>query len=164
MNARSVHAWQWREGAVDRCQDHFELRYGSADASGDWLPVALVGPASRQSFVVEFLIDRADENHQEIVKEVVGELDFYLVAKGEPDPWTYAKYHCGTAANVYSALGVLSHQVLTSRCSRRGPAGRAADRRRWTRPSHKSSDGVHGYALSRGVLRRGDRFDDWAHG
>lgn len=30
------------------------------------------------------------------------ELNFYLVEKGEKDPWQYAIYHCGTASNIYS--------------------------------------------------------------
>ncbi len=32
------------------------------------------------------------------------ELNFYLVEKGEPDPWAYAKYHCTTASNLYSSV------------------------------------------------------------
>jgi hypothetical protein len=32
------------------------------------------------------------------------ELDFYLVELHERDPWLYAKYHCGTIANVYSSI------------------------------------------------------------
>ena len=35
-----------QKGGVDRTQDHFELRYGSAKDSGwdEWIPVAVVGP------------------------------------------------------------------------------------------------------------------------
>jgi len=32
------------------------------------------------------------------------ELDFYLVEKGGANPWAYAKYHCNTAANMYSSV------------------------------------------------------------
>jgi hypothetical protein len=32
------------------------------------------------------------------------ELDFYLVEKGEMNPWAYAQYHCSTAANMYSTV------------------------------------------------------------
>ena len=34
----------------------------------------------------------------------MGELRYYLLDKGEPDPWNYAQYHCITAANLYSAV------------------------------------------------------------
>lgn len=43
----------------------------------------------------------ADGGHTEAIDDVRRELDFYLVSKGEPDPWVYAQYHCGTASNVY---------------------------------------------------------------
>jgi hypothetical protein len=32
------------------------------------------------------------------------DIDFYLVEKGEANPWAYAKYHCSTAANIYSKV------------------------------------------------------------
>ena len=35
---------------------------------------------------------------------VTKELTFYLVEKGEKDPWRYAIYHCGTASNIYSQV------------------------------------------------------------
>ena len=39
-----------------------------------------------------------------IKPKVMSELRYYLLDKGEPDPWNYAQYHCTTAANLYSAV------------------------------------------------------------
>jgi transcriptional regulator with XRE-family HTH domain len=39
------------------------------------------------------------------VKTAEKELDFYLIELNEPKPWTYAKYHCGSACNWYSGVG-----------------------------------------------------------
>jgi hypothetical protein len=36
------------------------------------------------------------------IDEVKAELDYFLIEFGGPDLWEYAKYHCSTAANVYS--------------------------------------------------------------
>src|SRR5438132_9477249 len=95
---------EWQEAPVARTEDHFELRLGSAEESGwdNWLPVALVGPASQGTFCVQFLIDISDERLQPVVRKVLREIDFYLIEKGEPDPWTYTQYHCGTTSNAYS--------------------------------------------------------------
>jgi len=38
------------------------------------------------------------------VNEVTRELNFYLIEKGEDNPWAYAKYHCSTASNIYSSV------------------------------------------------------------
>jgi|SRR5580698_6682863 hypothetical protein len=98
--------WSWRQGTVDRTGDHFELRYGSANDSGwdEWVPVALVGPPINGVFDVQFLVDQANESQAQFVGPLIEELDFYLVEKGEPNPWTYAKYHAGTSSNVYSSI------------------------------------------------------------
>jgi hypothetical protein len=98
--------WRWREGPVDRRRAHFELRHGSVEKSGwdGWLPVASVGRATRGTFPVRFLIDRTAHARSRVIRDVARELDFYLVAKGDSDPWAYARYHCGTSANVYSTI------------------------------------------------------------
>jgi hypothetical protein len=78
--------------------------------SGDWvesaLPVALVAEPVGQAFAVEFLqIPELDQGEYERIKQaVMKELTFYLVEKGEKDPWQYAIYHCGTASNIYSQV------------------------------------------------------------
>lgn len=103
----SPKAWQWRPGVVDRRQAHFELRYGSATEGGwdNWLPVALVGPPREGVFPVQLLpLDNSGPHEDSLRSKVTRELDFYLVEKGESDPWAYAQYHCGTAANVYSSV------------------------------------------------------------
>jgi hypothetical protein len=38
------------------------------------------------------------------IKEAEKELNFYLIELKEPNPWKYAKYHCSTAANLYSVV------------------------------------------------------------
>ena len=98
--------WSWCEGTVDRTSDHFELRYGSANDSGwdQWLPLALVGPPINGAFVVQFLINQANESQAQVAGPLIDELNFYLLEKGEPDPWTYAQYHAGTLSNVYSSI------------------------------------------------------------
>jgi hypothetical protein len=45
-----------------------------------------------------------------MIDAVVAELNFYLVTKGEPNPWSYAQYHCGTLSNVYSSIYWSFHQ------------------------------------------------------
>ncbi len=37
-----------------------------------------------------------------MIAAVRKESHFYLVQRGESDPWAYAQYHCGTSANIYS--------------------------------------------------------------
>jgi hypothetical protein len=99
--------WQWRQGVVDRRQAHFELRSGSAYEGGwdDWFPVALVGPPRKGVFPVQFLpLDNIGQDEDSLRSKVTGELDFYLVEKGESDPWEYGRYHCTTAANIYSSV------------------------------------------------------------
>lgn len=100
-------AWRWIEGLVDRSQAHFELRYGSAENASwsDWEPVALVSPAVGNAFTVQFLIGpSASVGRVNLMTETRRQLDFYLVELQEQDPWAYARYHCGTAANIYSAI------------------------------------------------------------
>ncbi len=91
--------WAWRERRVDPAKGHFELRYGSAEVS-----VARVGRPVNRVFGVEFIVDLANPVSAPMTDAVVGELDFYLVTKRERNPWAYAQYHCGTAANLYSSV------------------------------------------------------------
>jgi hypothetical protein len=77
---------------------------------GDWgesaLPVALVAKPVGNTFAVEFLQapELGKSEYERVKLAVKKELTFYLVEKGEPDPWKYAIYHCGTASNVYSQV------------------------------------------------------------
>jgi hypothetical protein len=96
--------WEWKEGKVDRSAPHMKLIYGDWDESA--VPVALVAGPVGQSFTVEFpQIQEIDRGEYERIKlAVTKELTFYLVEKGEQDPWKYAIYHCGTASNIYSKV------------------------------------------------------------
>jgi len=96
----------WKEGRVDRTKEHFELRYGSAEHSDwqEWVPVAVVGPPKTGMVNVQFLVEHKDPKNSTVVSEVTKEIEFYLIEKGEPDPWGYAQYHCGTGANIYSEV------------------------------------------------------------
>ena len=70
------------------------------------MPVALVAKPVGNSFLVE-LLDNPELNQSEaerIKLAMTRELTFYLVEKGEEDPWQYAIYHCGTASNIYSQV------------------------------------------------------------
>lgn len=98
--------WHWEEGSVDSSREHLEIVYGDVNSQnpGEWIPVALVSAPKDATFSVQFLIETTDPESRKIVDAVREELDFYLVEKGEPDPWNYAKYHCGTTANVYSKV------------------------------------------------------------
>jgi len=99
-------SWRWREAEVDEAGDHFELRYGSAREAGwdEWLPVAFVGPPEGKEFPVRFVVGRDDESKADIVKELLSELNFYLVELEQPDRWAYLQYHAGTASNIYSSI------------------------------------------------------------
>lgn len=98
----------WREGSVDRSQEHFELRYGSAEAEDDgwddWTPIALIGRPVAGIATVQFLVPTDDPNTVEAVRYAKKEIQFYLIDLEKTDPWEYAKYHCGTLANVYSDI------------------------------------------------------------
>ncbi len=99
--------WSWEAGKVDRREEHFELRYGDAASGGgwqDWLPVALVGRARGKIFQVEFLVEETTPRHRQALEDLRRDLSFYLVELGRPDPWSYARHHCDTIANVYSKI------------------------------------------------------------
>lgn len=99
----------WREGRVDRASEHFGLRYGDASTCkwDECIPVALVSRDRKGTCNVEFLVERADPRNSKIVKEVLRELNLYLVelrTPDRPDPWEYLQYHCGTCSNIYSPV------------------------------------------------------------
>lgn len=98
--------WQWHEGEVEPSGEYIELRYGNTDDSSysDWLLVALIGKPIEYIFPVKWAIDKNDLKSAEAIKHVANDLDFYLLEKGEPDPWAYVKHHCTTAANIYSRV------------------------------------------------------------
>jgi hypothetical protein len=64
----------------------------------------LIGPPDGDVVDVQFLVDRSDPEAREAVAEVVKEIQYYLVDKGERDAWWYAKYHTTTMADAYSKV------------------------------------------------------------
>ncbi len=94
---RQPTTWRWIEGCIDADADHIALTYRD-----DPKPLALVAPGPSQTFIVEFLREPMDELARKQRDCARRELDFYLVELRKPDPWAYAVYHCGTAANAYS--------------------------------------------------------------
>ncbi len=90
---------KWTEGNVDTNDDHIKIRFGEEPR-----PVALVAADGKNSFTVQFLFRwrRGDIKSTRIRREVCKDLDFYLIEKGEKDPWAYAIHHCSTTANVYA--------------------------------------------------------------
>ena len=91
--------WQWAEGTVDRTGDHFRLH--RAD-SGDL--VALVGPAIDTTYQVEFTIAPDTPENERALNEARSDIDLYFIELYSEDPWVYAQYRIGTAANVYAAV------------------------------------------------------------
>lgn len=94
--------WTWLEGTVDSAAPHLKLLHGAWGDSSS--PVALVARPVDGRFIVEFLpIPKLNESEfQRIKLTAMKELTFYLVEKGENDPWEYAIFHCGTQSNFYS--------------------------------------------------------------
>ena len=94
----------WHTGDVDKNDEHFILYFGDVNKIklSDCTPVAMIGRPVNGIYNVKWLVDINCESHEAIAKKVLEEIKFYLVEKGEPDPWEYAKYHCTTASNIYS--------------------------------------------------------------
>jgi hypothetical protein len=103
---RECPKWCWQDGVVDAHGKHIELRYGDAAKSEyeNWHPIARIGKPKKHVFPVEWLIATDSPEHESMIVEARQELDFFLVEKGEPDPWAFAKYHCKTRANIYSRV------------------------------------------------------------
>ena len=96
--------WTWKEGIVSPEQPHIELRYSKGEH--DSVLIALLSPPTKWVFTVQFLPTAASPGLDPafIRNEVCKELDYFLIELGERDPWAYAKYHCGTASNLYSTV------------------------------------------------------------
>jgi hypothetical protein len=92
MQTRNLHqeadrshgnGWGWRKGSVDVDDEHFELLYGSGDSDpATWVLVARIGRPLGKVFPVKFTASGAEG-----VKAAVAQLNFYLVEKGETNPW-----------------------------------------------------------------------------
>ena len=101
MKTNPNQKWKWVKGQVDIDKDHIKISYDD-----DPKPLVLIAPPKRNEFVVQFLLDEASATKEQKAKidDVIVDLDYFLIELGERDPWAYAKYHCSTAANVYSKV------------------------------------------------------------
>lgn len=111
MQGNDREMWAWSEGTVDPNQEHIKLSYGDVGKGEDITPIAILSPNGERRFAVQFIPGWKDTvlDSRAALKEIHRELDFYLVdnrglSKEEPDPWAYAKYHCGTTSNIYSLV------------------------------------------------------------
>ena len=93
------------QGIIDRSQEHILVVYGDANQvdPNDFIPVALIAPCPG-GFTAQYIRAADDSDTRRIVEEVQEEIRYLLIDKGEPDPWAYAKYHCGTTSNWYSMV------------------------------------------------------------
>ncbi len=91
---------RWSEGVVDLAKEHIKLSIGSFGENAQ--VIALLAHDGERSFTVQFVVEKAE--YAEALNEVTRELNFYLIEKGEDNPWAYAKYHCSTASNIYSSV------------------------------------------------------------
>jgi hypothetical protein len=98
--------WSWREGVIDVQTEHIELRYGDAGEIDyeQWVPITLIGKPTNRVFPVRWLMSPDNPSNEQMINAARKDLDFYLAEKGEANPWAYAKYHCNTAANMYSKV------------------------------------------------------------
>jgi hypothetical protein len=103
MESKS-NSFKWIIGKVCESEEHIKISYGSYDNPDmdQFMLVARISAPKDKIFVVEFLIESDDPHKTRMVDEVKKELDFYLVEKGEREPWGYVIYHCNTGANIYS--------------------------------------------------------------
>ena len=91
------------EGAVSQADEHMALSYGSFDTDKPPFPiVARVSPPRKGVITLQLLVDDSTTRGKEIIADVRREVQWLFVEKGEAKPWAYARYHCATAANVYS--------------------------------------------------------------
>ena len=121
MTTSQPQRWAWCERPVNTYEDHFELCFGSQNSDRTkHIPVVRVGRPWNGVFGVQFLIDRHEPALLTLAETAIGELNYYLVELGEPNPWAYAGYHCGTMANVHASIHWSFHagQETTSETAR----------------------------------------------
>ena len=93
------------KGTVNPDREHFGIHFGQDDKV-----VALIAQGPGKTFVVQYLVGPglSYQGKIDILREVQREIMFYLLEDGPRsvfhDPWTYTKYHCATAANMYSPV------------------------------------------------------------
>jgi len=94
-------AWKWEEGIVNTKEENIKVGYGGFED-----PFVPMSPGKGNCFVVQFLVkkDYIDPNNRENYNKMIRELNFFLVELRKEKSWEYAKYHCGTASNLYSTI------------------------------------------------------------
>ncbi|MBE0539534.1 MAG: hypothetical protein IH620_07465 [Ignavibacterium sp.] len=97
----SENCWEWTIGIVDTNERYFELKYGFEPA-----PVVRIGIAINKKFIVEFLFSPLIANGQRevIFREVIYEIELYLINNSVPDPIEYMIKHTQKCANTYSRV------------------------------------------------------------
>ena len=91
------------EGAVSPDDEHMKLSYGSFDTEKPPFPiVARVSPPRKGVITLELLVDDSTTRGKEIIADVRRQVHWLFLEKGEANPLAYARYHCTTAANIYS--------------------------------------------------------------
>lgn len=88
----------WVEAKVDQQKEHLVITYEDGAE-----PLVRIARGSHKRFVVEYESSWNDLD-EESRRNIERELYFYLIELQEPDPWSYARYHCGTTANAYSSV------------------------------------------------------------
>jgi hypothetical protein len=78
---------RWSEGVVDLGKEHIKLFVGPFGEQAQ--VIALLSSEGERSFTVQFVVNKA--SYAEALKDVTRELNFYLIEKGEDNPWAYAK-------------------------------------------------------------------------
>jgi len=103
-NDNRLSGWYWEEGKVDSGSEHIKVGYGGYDKP--IIAIAMVAPGKGKSFVVEFLLrkDDLEPKKKNLYDKVLRQLDYFLVELNDPNPWTYAIYHCGSTANEFSNI------------------------------------------------------------
>lgn len=93
--------WEWKLGEVDTSRRFFELKYGYDPA-----PVARINLGENKIFIVQFILPAhiKTEQYREILKEIIYEVELYLINNSEPDPFSYMIKHTLKCANIYSRV------------------------------------------------------------
>jgi len=100
-------------GSVPIDGEHIEIQYGDFSTEGDapLTPIARVRPSDGPgAFVVDFIVPEDAADARKMIAAVQEELEFYFIELPNHDPWAYAKYHCGTASNLYGSVHWVLHE------------------------------------------------------
>ncbi len=98
----------WSEGFVDQSELHILVRSGGTEIRAnepEGIDVAVVGPDENEQLIVEFLpMIGVDPEAGQAAKDRAFHLFELMARGGRGDPWSYAKHHCNTGANLYSLV------------------------------------------------------------